>query len=75
MIVVDVVLSVLVVVLAIVVASLGLVGLWGMVGLFRPSRCDLCGRLRFLASTETRAVCSLCRHQDLVHPLHRWHHS
>lgn len=47
------------------------VGMLGVVGALRIERCEQCGHLGLTGPSEPLRSCPRCRHERLLHPLHR----
>lgn len=73
---IEIITGVLVGILAVVSVAAALIGLAGMFGLVRTSRCPGCGRFGVTVIDSAAANCLNCRHERMLHPvavLHRTH--
>ena len=71
--VVDVLTAALVLVLGIVTMMAIYIGIMGMLGVTRLTRCDTCGHLGVTPADEPLLTCTYCRHERLLHPVHAMH--
>jgi hypothetical protein len=66
--VMEYVTGVLVFILGVATVGAAYLGVLGLMGTSRMTRCDRCGHIRLMPSSESRPACVRCRRERLSHP-------